>query len=87
MFVLIYNKVKFKFASLKVNSYHVRILKVTSGLLMHCGQIPVITFVTKKGSQQMMNMPITVPRVLAAFVSLENLVLFFIVLPPPLTLV
>ena len=34
---------------------------------------PAITFVTKKGSQQMMKTPITVPSVLAAFVSLENL--------------
>ena len=34
---------------------------------------PAITLVTKKGSQQMMNTPITVPSVLAAFVSLENL--------------
>ena len=34
---------------------------------------PAITLVTKKGSQQMMKTPITVPSVLAAFVSLENL--------------
>ena len=38
--------------------------------------LPAITFVTKKGSQQMMKTPITVPSVLAAFVSLENLASF-----------
>ena len=32
-----------------------------------------MTFVTKKGSQQMMNTPITVPSVFAALVSLLNL--------------
>ena len=32
-------------------------------------------FVTKKGSQQIMNTPITVPKVFAAFVSFEILVM------------
>ena len=35
--------------------------------------IPETMFVMKNGSQQMMNTPITVPRVLAAFFSLANL--------------
>ena len=51
----------------------VRTAKVSSGFVMQEGQTPAITLVTKNGSQQMMNTPITVPRVLAAFVSLENL--------------
>ena len=32
-------------------------------------------FVTKKGNQQIMNTPITVPKVFAAFVSFEILVM------------
>ena len=39
-------------------------------------QMPEMTLVRKKGSQQMMNTPITVPSVLAAFFSLANLVTF-----------
>ena len=35
--------------------------------------IPAIMLVTKKGSQQMMKTPITVPRVFAALVSFANL--------------
>ena len=53
-----------------------RTAKVTSGLDMQPGQIPAMTFVTKKGSQQMMNTPITVPSVFAALVSLLNLANF-----------
>ena len=50
--------------------------KTTSGLVMQSMQMPEMTLVRKKGSQQMMNTPITVPRVLAAFFSLANLVTF-----------
>ena len=55
----------------------VRTANVSSGLEMQLGQIPAITFVTKNGSQQIMNTPITVPSVFAALVSLENLDNFF----------
>ena len=48
--------------------------KTTSGLLMQSMQMPEMTLVRKKGSQQMMNTPITVPSVLAAFFSFANLV-------------
>ena len=41
---------------------------------MQSMQMPEMTLVRKKGSQQMMNTPITVPRVLAAFFSFANLV-------------
>ena len=37
---------------------------------------PVIILVTKNGNQQMMKIPITVPKVLAAFFSLANLAIF-----------
>ena len=50
----------------------VLIIKLPSSLST-LNTAPAITLVTKKGSQQMMNTPITVPSVLAAFVSLENL--------------
>ena len=50
--------------------------KTTSGLLMQSMQMPEMTLVRKKGSQQMMNTPITVPKVLAAFFSFANLVTF-----------
>ena len=50
----------------------VRTAKVISGLLIQVGQIPAMILVTKQGSQQIINIPITVPRVFAAFVSLLN---------------
>ena len=43
---------------------------------MQSMQMPEMTLVRKKGSQQMMNTPITVPSVLAAFFSFANLVTF-----------
>ena len=55
-----------------VSAQDVLIIKLPSSLPT-LNTAPAITLVTKKGSQQMMNTPITVPSVLAAFVSLENL--------------
>ena len=41
-----------------------------------------MTLLTKKGAQQMIKIPITVPKVLAAFFSLENLANFRAKLKP-----
>jgi hypothetical protein len=51
--------------------------KTTSGFAMQSMQTPEMTLVRKKGIQQMMKTPITVPSVLAAFFSLANLDTFF----------
>ena len=44
---------------------------------MQSGQKPAMMLLTKKGSQQMMKTPMTVPRVLAALASLLNRDAFF----------
>ena len=65
-----------------IHPSQVNTANVISGLEIQSEQNPAITLVTKNGSQQMMNTPITVPRVFAAFVSLENLASLFDTLPP-----
>jgi hypothetical protein len=45
---------------------------------MHEEQMPEMMLQKKNGSQQMMKTPITVPNVLAAFVSFANLDIFFL---------
>ncbi len=52
---------------------HVTTWKTMAGCEMQSMHTPEITLVRKNGSQQMMNTPITVPSVFAAFFSFENL--------------
>ena len=63
-----------------IHPSQVKIGNTMCGLLMHStsswSHTPLITLVIKNGNQQMMKIPITVPKVLAAFFSFANLVIF-----------
>jgi len=61
------------FIPLLIQPSQVTAADTISSCHMHLVQNPDHRFTTKNGSQQIMNTPITIPRVFAAFFSLANL--------------